>query len=405
MAKNERSSRLRVAPFRSFLTIAAYGWYARHPDWKRYLAVISAFALALMSKPMAVSIPPIMLLLDYWPLNRREDLPFLRKWTRLLLEKVPLILMSAGGSVVTIVAQKKGGAMADFSVLPLSERLANATVSYVAYIGKALFPAKLSVFYPHPEQSLASSDVIAAAVILVAITAGVFYLRNVRYLVVGWLLFFIALIPVIGILQVGRQGMADRYAYVPSIGLFIVIVWGLGDLMGSMNLPALVPIAGGLFLALSYAVVTSRYLECWQNGVTLFTRAALVAGRPDPAIEEGLADALLYAGKYQEAYPHYGNACALRPGYALCHFNMAEILFHDHQLHDALDQYRLAGSFTEDSGMAASCLVNSGDILLQLGDYNAAGRSLEAALQIDPRNKTALQLQQRLAALTGAQNR
>ena len=134
----------------SLLTIAAYGWYARGPDWKKYMVAVAAFALALLSKPMAVSLPLVLLLLDYWPLERYEDLPFRRKWVRLSLEKLPLLLLSAASSAVTMVAQRSRGAVAWESILPLSWRLENAIVCYVAYIGKTVWPAKLAVFYPHP---------------------------------------------------------------------------------------------------------------------------------------------------------------------------------------------------------------------------------------------------------------
>src|SRR5208282_4275488 len=192
----------------SLLTIAAYGWYVRRPGWKKYLVVVVAFSLALMSKPMAVSLPLVLLLLDYWPLERYEDLPFRRKWVRLSIEKLPLLAMSAASSALTMAAQRSGGAVADTSVLPPSLRLGNAIVSYVAYIGKMFWPAKLAIFYPHPQHSLPWSDVIAAAVILVAITMSVLYFHRARYLAMGWFLFGIMLVPVIGIIQVGRQGMA-----------------------------------------------------------------------------------------------------------------------------------------------------------------------------------------------------
>ena len=139
-----------LCTFFSLLMIAAYGWYVRGPDWKKYLVVGAGFALALLSKPMAVSLPLVLLLLDYWPLERYEDLPFRRKWVRLSLEKLPLLLLSAASSAVTTVAQRFGGAVADASVLPLSVRLENAIVCYVAYLGKTVWPAKLAVFYPHP---------------------------------------------------------------------------------------------------------------------------------------------------------------------------------------------------------------------------------------------------------------
>ncbi len=379
----------------SLLTIAVYGRYARGPDWKKYLVVVAAFSLALMSKPMAVSLPFVLLLLDYWPLERYEDLSFRRKWMRLSIEKIPLLLMSAASSAVTMVAQRSGGAVTDISALPLSARLGNAIVSYVAYIGKTVWPSKLSVFYPHPEQSLSWSDIIVAAVVLVAITMTVFYFRRARYLVMGWLFFVVTLIPVIGIVQVGRQAMADRYAYVPCIGLFIIIAWGLSDIAYATGIPRVVPAVAALCLILAFAAATVQYLPYWQNGVKLLTRAAVVAGRPDSAIEEALADALVSAGRYDEAYRHYGETCVLRPGYALCHYNMAEFLFSRHQLRDALEQYQLAGSLTASQEVALSCLINSGEILLDLGDYETAQMRLAAALRIDPNNSAALQLRQR----------
>jgi len=389
----------------SLLTIAAYGWYVRRPDWKKYLVVVAAFALALMSKPMAVSLPLVLLLLDYWPLERYEDLPFRRKWVRLSMEKLPLLLMSAASSAVTMVAQRAGGAVVDTSVLPLSLRLGNAIVSYVAYIGKTFWPAKLAVFYPHPEHSLLWSDVVAAAVILVAITMAVLYFHRTRYLVVGWFLFVTTLIPVIGIVQVGSQAMADRYAYVPCIGFFIIIAWGLSSIVHATALPRVVPAVAALCLILVFAAATSRYLPYWQNGVQLFTRARIVAGRPDYLIEECLADAMLDVQRYDDAFQHFREACVLQPNDALCHYNMAEILFHRHQLQDALEQYQLAGNLTDRKDLALSRLVHSGEILLDLGDYETAEMKFAAALQIDPNNNTALLLRQRAFNQKSSKNR
>ena len=387
----ERKSLL--SAFFSLLTIAAYGWYAKRPGWKSYTVVVVAFALALMSKPMAVSLPFVLLLLDYWPLQRYEDLPLRSKLVRLSMEKLPLLLMSAGSSVVTLIAQRSGGTMADTTALPLFVRLGNAVVSYVAYIGKTVWPSKLSVFYPHPERAWPGSDVIAAAVILIAITLAVVYVRRARYLAIGWCLFVVTLIPVIGIVQVGRQAMADRYVYVPCIGLFIIIAWGLNDVFSSIAVPPLITAMAALSLIAALAVATSGYLPYWQNGVKLFTRAALVANRPDYTIEEALGDALAWAGRDAEAYQHYGAACTLVPSYPLCHYNMSEILFRRHQLRDALEQLEITVSLTDNRDLALSCLINSGEILLALGDYHTAQMRLAAALQIDPSNDMALRLQ------------
>jgi len=388
----------------SLLTIAAYGWYARRPNWKKYLVVAAAFALALLSKPMAVSLPLVLMLFDYWPLERYEDLPFRRKWVRLSLEKLPLLLLSAASSAVTMVAQRSERIA--ISELPLFVRLENAIVSYVAYIGKTVWPARLAPFYPHSWHSLPWSDVIAAAAILVAITMAVLYFHRARYLAMGWFLFVITLIPVIGIVQVGYQGMADRYAYVPCIGLFIIIAWGLSGIVTANAIPRVVPGIAALCLIVAFAVATTRYLTYWQSGVKLFTQARIVAGQPDFVIESALADAMDSAGRYDEALEHYREACISFPNWAPCHFNMAEILFFvRRQLPDALEQYQLAARFTQDKDVKLRCLINSGEILLDLGDYETAKMKLAAALQIDPNDSTASLLRQRVFNQKSSENR
>ncbi len=242
----------------SLLTVAAYGRYVRRPDVKNYLMVAGAFSLALMSKPMAVSLPLVLLLLDYWPLERYRDLPFVRKWARLSKEKIPLFLLSAASSELTLLAQRAVGAMP--AHLPLSWRLENAVVCYLAYIRKMAWPAQLAVFYPHPWHALPMPGVIAATIVLVAITAAVLFFHRTRYLVTGWFLFFITLIPVIGIIQVGRQAMADRYAYVPCIGLFIVIAWGLGSMVEAAVLPRFAAAIAALGMIAAMAAATIHYL-------------------------------------------------------------------------------------------------------------------------------------------------
>jgi len=395
----ERKSLLSM--FFSLLTIAAYGWYISRPDGMKYLLVVVVFSLALMSKPMAVSLPLVLLLLDYWPLARKTDLSFRRRWTTLSIEKLPLFLMSMASCIVTVAAQRAGGAMEGSITRPISVRIENAFLSYITYVGKTLWPSNLSVFYPQPEKPWPWPDVLAAAVILLAITAASLYLRRFRYLATGWCLFLITLVPVIGIVQVGNQSMADRYAYVPCIGLFLILAWGLYDVALAMAVPRPVTALVALAAVFALAVATSRYLPYWQNGVALLTRAAAIANRPDFIIEEALADALSREGHDTEAYQHYGAACTVRPGYPLCHFNMAEILFRHHQLRDALDQVEIAGSLTGDQGLKLACLTRSGAILLALGNYQAARVKLAAALQVDPNNHDALGLLQRIPDQSG----
>jgi tetratricopeptide (TPR) repeat protein len=294
--------------------------------------------------------------------------------------------------------------------MPLSLRLGNAAVSYVAYIGKTVWPAKLAVFYPHPLHSLLWSDVIAAAVILVAITMAALYFYRTRYLLMGWFLFVTTLIPVIGIVQVGAQAMADRYAYIPCIGLFIITAWGFSRIVHATAFPRVVPAVAALCLILAFAAGTSRYLPYWQNGVKLWTQARIVAGRPDYLIEECLADAMLHAKLYDDALQHFREACVLKPDEALCHYNMSEILFHRHQLRDALEECQIAQSphrigQSLNTFQVLSCLIVSGEILLDLGDYEGAQMKLAAALQIDPNNNTALQLRQRAFNQESSKNR
>jgi len=379
----------------SLLTIAAYGCYSRRPDPKRYLAVFVTLLLALLSKPMAVSLPFVLLLLDYWPLNRYDDLLSRRRWARLSVEKLPLLLITAASAALTVIAQHSGGAVAELAILPLSVRLENAAVSYVAYVGKTFWPANLAVFYPHPEHLLPWAKVAASAAILLGVTALVLRFRRLRFLAVGWLLFLVTLFPVIGIVQVGRQAMADRYAYIPCIGLFIIMSWGLGEIAEAISMPRIVPALASVALILSFAITSSHYLQYWQNGVLLFTRARAVAPRSDAIIEEALADALGFAGRVDEALEHYRAACVALPTYDLCHFNVAEILFIRRQPREALEECRLAASLTDDKDVVLTCSIDSGKALMELGAYDAAEKELEAALKIDPGNQKALLLRQR----------
>ena len=389
----------------SLLMIAAYGWYIRRPDWKKYFAVCAALLLALLSKPMAVSLPLVLLLLDYWPLNRYEDLPFRRKWARLSVEKLPLMIMSAASAALTVVAQHSGGAVAELAILPLPVRLENAAVAYVAYIGKAFWPSKLAVFYPHPEHLLPWGEVVASAAVLVGVTALALYFRRARFLTMGWFLFVVTLVPVIGVVQVGRQAMADRYAYIPCIGLFIIFVWGVSEIAQAISLPRAIPAIASLGLIAALAFASSHYLQYWQNGIVLFTRARAVAPRSDAIIEEALADSLGFAGRVDEALEHYRAACAALPTYDLCHYNVAEIQFIRHQPQEAIEECQLAARLTDDKDVQLTCSIDSGKALLGLGEYDAAEKAFEAALKIDPNNQTVLLLQQQNSSQRNVSNR
>ena len=389
----QRKSLLSV--FFSLLTVAAYGWYVRRGGWTRYLLLACLFALSLMAKPMAVSLPLLLLLFDYWPLRRYEELAAPRRWTKLTLEKLPLLAMSAASSVLTEMAQGAGGSVMGLSLLPVSTRIENAAISYVAYIGKIVWPAKLATYYPL-RFSPPLGDAIASAVILVAVSALALYLRRSRYIAVGWLFFVISMIPVIGIVQVGFQGMAGRYAYMPAIGLMIAVVWGVADAI------QVVPVARAslsvvcLCAAIAFSVTTARYLPAWQNSVTLFAHARAAWGQPDMWLEQLYGNALFSAGRIDEALDHYQASCTIQPRTEYCHYNIAHIFSGRGQFRDAIREYDLALRYTANRDMALLCLTEKAEAQLQVGDYVAAESAIAKVLTIDPSNSAAQQLREQI---------
>lgn len=384
----------------SLLTLAAYGWYLQRVGWKRYLLLAFAFAMALMAKPMAVSLPLLLLLFDFWPLKRFEELTFSRRWARLTLEKLPLFLMSLGSSLLTERAQNLGGSVMGLSLLPFSARIENACISYVAYIGKVFWPTRLATYYPiqlspHP------GDAIASAAILLGITAAVLFCRRRPYLAVGWLFFLVAMIPVIGIVQVGFQGMADRYMYVPAIGLFIAMVWGVADLTQDIAWARAVAGVAGLCFLAALTSSTVRYVGYWKNPVTLFAHARSAWGQPDFWLEELYGNALFSAGRTDEALEHYEESCKIQPRTEYCHYNIAHIFAGRGQSLEALREYQLALQYTSNRAMALLCLDESGAVWVRLGDYSAAQRTVAQALAIDPDDVSALRVREQISRQKG----
>ena len=294
-----------LSTFFGLLALLAYVSFARRSGGWRYAAVLICFALSLMAKPMLVTLPFAMLLLDYWPLRRlAAEAPGGAASIRaLVLEKAPLIALSAASSVVTVVAQRSGGAMVQLAHIGLMERLANAVVAYGRYVLKTLWPAALTLQYPHPIRWPAAT-VFLAAVGLAAITALVLVtMRRWRFLFVGWFWFVGTLVPVIGIVQVGAQSMADRYNYVPSIGLFVMIVWGAAAL-----LPARGALRAGLAAAAAAAVIalgaaTYARAQAWRDSETIL-RDALAKAPENAYLEFLLGLALQERGALGKAIPH-----------------------------------------------------------------------------------------------------
>ena len=392
-----------LSAFFSLLTIAAYGWYLERSNWERYALLVAGFAFALMAKPMAVTLPLLMFLFDFWPLRRWEQLRLPRRWIRLTMEKLPLLAMSAGSSVLTEKAQNSGGSVVRLSLLPVSARIENALIGYVAYIGKVLWPARLATYYPI-QLTPHAGEALASVVILVAITAAALYLRKSAYLAVGWFFYLIAMIPVIGIVQVGFQGMADRYTYVPAIGLFVAGVWGLTDIAEhAPGARAALPFAA-LCVIVGLAAATARDLERWKNPVSLFAQARNSWGRPDFWLEQLYGNALFSAGRFDDALEHYEASCAIQPRTEYCHYNIAHVLAGRGQYADAVREYRLALRYTASRDMALLCLNESGETLMRMGDYAAAQEAFAQALGIDPIDPMARHLLEEIARRKGGSN-
>jgi len=281
-----------------FLAIGAYVRYARKPGWWRYLMLTALFAAGLMAKPMVISLPFVLLLLDYWPLERTplnrssnaapNPIPPVT-FSRLLLEKIPLLFLSAASAWITLLAQRP--AERTFAELPFALRVENAVLAYGLYLSKMLWPARLA-FYPHPVTAPPAWQWILSALVLIVITAFVVRFRSKRYLPVGWLWFLITLIPVIGLVQVGEYAMADRYAYIPLIGIFIMIAWGLADFARAHKLPAIWLLIPALCPLAALACVTWRQIDFWQSDYDLWSHT--LDGAENPMAYNALAMTLMH---------------------------------------------------------------------------------------------------------------
>jgi tetratricopeptide (TPR) repeat protein len=301
-----------------FATFLAYAWYVRKPSWKRFAWVVFGFTLALLSKSMAVTLPFTLLLLDLWPLRRITFAPdphsqWLKSFAKLCIEKWPLFDMAALSSVVTYIAQGSGGAMTEFEVLPLWERLSNAALSYCRYIRILLWPDPLTAFYYHQTSSIMVSAAVLSAIALVLVTAACWHFRKDKpYCLFGWLWFLGTLAPVIGVVQVGAQSMAERYTYVPFVGLFIALVWLAADAVA--NSPAIRVAAQVLAVGIlaAFAVRSDAQVKVWKDTITLFSHALDVDPRGEfPNLTLGVA--YMMQGKFDVAEEYYQRALTYNP--------------------------------------------------------------------------------------------
>ncbi len=343
-----------------------------------YLLSLSCFALGLMCKPVLVTLPFVLLLLDYWPLGRlTTHEPPLKNLISLVWEKIPFFALATVSSLVTVLAHRSLGALETAFQLPLGLRIENAVVSYVRYLGKAIWPTNLAVFYPYPD-GWPVPQIIFCGLLLVVVSGLVARVaRTGRYLLLGWFWFLGVLIPFIGLIQAGAQAMADRFAYLPLIGLFILLIWGIHDMFTwRRHGTAVLSVAAVLAVSVCFAL-TRQQLAYWRDSESLF-RHALNVTQNNYLSHNNLGSALGKKGQLDEAISQFGEAIRLKPAYASAHNNLGNALFLKGQPQEAIQQYREAArlkpNYAEAHYNLGSVLDQEGRIEEAIGEYRQAIR-------------------------------
>ena len=356
------------------LTIGAWLRWLDSRSVPRYVIVVVIFALGLMTKPMLVTLPFTLLLFDFWPLGR-AGLPDLLK------EKAPLFAIAAASCAATVGAQRAGGALQTLERFPLSERLANALVSYAAYLGKVVWPSSLAVFYPYPHLGRGFPIVLASALGLVAVTVvALRAARSAPYAAFGWLWYLGTLVPVIGLVQVGEQAMADRYTYVPLIGIFVAIAWGAGALADRWPVARpIVATAAACSIAACLAVTTNQ-VRTWKSSESLFTHALAVT-QENWMAHNNLGGVLSDQGRLDGAVGHFGEVVRIRPEFAEGHYNLALALDRSDRPQEAIAQYQEAIRLNPSYAPAH---YNFANVLLHAGRLPEAIEHYEASLRLHP---------------------
>ncbi len=358
------------------LTLGAYVRYVRSPSIGRYLTMSILFALGLMSKPMLVTVPLVLLLLDYWPLQRFGGRSSIR---RLALEKIPLLALSAAGGFVTLWMQQSSVARTE--ELPLIWRVANGLVTYAIYLRQMIWPVGLAVFYPHPGDQLPVWEIGLAIVLLALVSAAAIALRHKRpYLVTGWFWYLVMLLPVIGLIQVGSQAHADRYTYLPQIGLYLLLAWAITDALASrLQRRILAVTASVAIIALAWrAHIQASY---WRNGESLWGHALAVTSRNFMA-HDGFGEQLANRGRLDEAIDQFQKALNIAPGFPEIETNLIIALMKKGRTNEAIPHLQaLLKQIPNDT----QAHYNLGNALLKKGDSQGAIAAYEKALSIQVR--------------------
>lgn len=368
-----------------FLTILAYARYVERPSLLRYLTALIAFVLGLMAKPMLVTLPFVLLLLDYWPLGRWPESSIEGRSPsppplKLLLEKAPFFFLAAVSSVATFLVQQKGGSVLPLAKLPLLQRIENAIVSYVRYIGKTLWPSDLAVYYPFPE-NLPGWQVAGSLLVLIGfLLLALWQARRRPYLIVGLLWFLGTLVPVIGLVQVGVQSMADRYTYVPLIGLFLIIGWGIPELFqGWRQRRVFLPIAAAGCLA-GLTVCTWQQIGYWQNSAKLF-RHAIAVTTANSLVCDKLGLAFLEQGRFDEAIDQFNAALKYQPNNALTYNNLGIAYKDKGMIDEAIENFQIA---TKLMPKHVEAYFNLGNAYQKKGWFDKAIANYQNAIRLRP---------------------
>ncbi|MCK9419639.1 MAG: tetratricopeptide repeat protein [Nitrospirae bacterium] len=385
-----------LSAFFFMTTLLAYAFYVERQSIMRYLVIMVSFALGLMAKPMLVTLPFLLLLLDYWPFCRfdagqHKPLPHgsgkpayalatRASIVRLFSEKVPLLLLSAVFSGIAVYAQKDAKALLSLPAYPVMQRISNAFLAYMNYLGKTFRPLDLAVLYPLPGHILVTHAILAFVFLAGISVACIWFARRYPFLLTGWFWFVGSLVPVIGLIQVGLQAMADRYTYIPSIGLAILLVWGAAETTSSVRHRTMLMTAASCVLVLLLAISARIQLKYWENSIALFTHTVAVTENNYVA-HTNLGDAFDKQGRYGEAMRQYGEALRIKPDEAFVYDKMATDFDIVGRLDDAVAYY--GKSLQLDPGNAR-VHNNLGITLIRRGSAGEAIQHFSQAVQLDP---------------------
>jgi tetratricopeptide (TPR) repeat protein len=397
-----------LSTFFWMLTLLAYSFYVDRRSVSRYLLLALVFALGLTAKPMLVTLPLVVLLLDYWPLGRlfpstsgpgQGTAETVRAPAMsLIYEKLPLLALTTASCVLTWYAQQHGQAMPTLQNLPLAARIQNALVAYWEYMGKALWPVGLAAFYPHPGPSFSAQKMALAGAGLAAVTIACVILRHrLPYLIVGWLWYLGTLVPVIGLVQVGVQANADRYTYVPLIGLFLAATWGAADLATwRRRQPLAIALGGALVIVyMLYSLLQGSY---WRDSETLW-RHTLEVTRDNGVAHDGLGGVYVKQEKWDQAIPEYRRALQLLPGYMDALTNLSRALLRRGRTADAPEAASLCAQILRINPRDAEAYYNLGIALERQKRLSVATDAFLQSFRLDPTLPDDVQAREKLGLL------